>query len=47
MAAADIREVRTLHLRNEDPEELLTQKNEEPETPEEQWIRINENWLGG
>lgn len=47
LAAADIREVRTLHLRNEDPEELLTQKNEEPETPEEQWIRINENWLGG
>lgn len=47
LAAADIREVRTFHLRNEDPEELLTQKNEEPETPEEQWIRINENWLGG
>lgn len=47
LAAADIREVRTLHLRNEDTEELLTQKNEEPETPEEQWIRINENWLGG
>ena len=47
LAAADIREVRTLHLRNEDPEELLTQKNEEPETHEEQWIRINENWLGG
>ena len=47
LAAADIREVRTLHLRNEDSEELLTQKNEEPETPEEQWIRINENWLGG
>ena len=47
LAAADIRRVRTLHLQGEDPQENLIRKKEEPETQEEQWIRVNENWLGG
>ena len=47
LAAADIRGVRTLHLQGEDPQENLIRKKEEPETQEEQWIRVKENWLGG
>jgi phage terminase large subunit GpA-like protein len=44
IAAADILGVRTLHLRGEE------EKNEppapvQPDTPEENWIRKNENWL--
>lgn len=42
-AAADIMGVRTLHL-SEDEEEQTVQ-TEEPETPEEQWIKANENWI--
>ena len=41
-AAADIMGVRTLHL-SEDEEQTV--QTEEPETPEEQWIKANENWI--
>ena len=44
-AAADILNVRTLHLQQEDEEE--EQQYEEVQTPnnEESWINKNENWL--
>lgn len=47
LVAADIRGVRTLHLLQEDVDEVQTQKEEDPDAPEEQWIKANENWLGG
>lgn len=47
LVAADIRGVRTLHLLQEDADEVQTQKEEDPDAPEEQWIKANENWLGG
>lgn len=47
LVAADIRGVRTLHLLQEDVDEVQTQKEEDPDAPEEQWIKENENWLGG
>lgn len=43
MAAADIMGVRTLHLQKE--EEPNQNVAEERETPEEQWIKVNENWI--
>lgn len=42
MAAADVMGVRTLHLVEEQQVKLA---REEPETPEEQWIKANENWI--
>lgn len=47
LVAADIRGVRTLHLLQEDADEVQVQKEEAPDAPEEQWIKANENWLGG
>lgn len=47
LVAADIRGVRTLHLLEEDADEVQVQKEEDPDAPEEQWIKANENWLGG
>lgn len=41
MAAADILGVRTLHLQEEEPAPV----EEVRETPEENWIGANENWL--
>lgn len=42
LAAADVMGVRTLHLVEEQQVKLA---REEPETPEEQWIKANENWI--
>lgn len=44
MAAADIREVRTMHLWDAEPENDV--EKQEPESPEERWIQQNESWLG-
>ena len=44
-AAADILGVRTLHLQNEDVPKRQNPPSTEPETPEEQWIKTNENWI--
>lgn len=43
-AAADILEVRFLHLQDE-PEEKPRQEAKEQHAPEENWIRQNESWL--
>jgi len=45
LAAADILGVRTLHLSEEQQEQHIT--NNEPEIPEEQWIKAHDNWIGG
>lgn len=42
LAAADVMGVRTLHLVKE---QQVKPAREEPETPEEQWIKANENWI--
>lgn len=42
LAAADAMGVRTLHLVEE---QQVNPAREEPETPEEQWIKANENWI--
>ena len=50
MAAADILEVRTLHMREEGaevPNRETKPAQDEPLTLEEQWIKVNENWIGG
>ena len=46
-AAADILGVRTLHLMNEEKpvQDKANIQNEPPETPEEQWIKANDNWI--
>lgn len=46
MAAADVLGVRTLHLQSEDVPKRQNAVPDEAETPEEQWIRANEGWLG-
>lgn len=45
MAAADILGVRTLHLQNINDEP--SKKEDKVSTPEEDWIKGNENWIGG
>ena len=47
LAAADILGVRMLHLQveAERKEQLQRQQEENPETPEENWIRANEHWV--
>lgn len=42
LAAADIMGVRTLHLMDQEEQRPA---NQEPETPEENWINLNENWV--
>ena len=42
LAAADVMGVRTLHLVEK---QQVKPAREEPETPEEQWIKANENWI--
>lgn len=42
LAAADVMGVRTLHLVEE---QQVKPAREETETPEEQWIKANENWI--
>lgn len=42
MAAADIIGVRTLHLMDQEEQRSV---NQEAETPEENWINLNENWV--
>ena len=47
LAAADILEVRMLHLQDENPHEATPPppKPTEPPAPEENWIKQNESWL--
>lgn len=45
MTAADVLGVRTLHLQNEDVPKRQNVVRDETETPEEQWIKVNENWV--
>ena len=45
LAAADILGVRTLHLQTEDVPDRQNPV-QEPETQEEQWIKVNDNWIG-
>ena len=45
MAAADILGVRTLHLQNEEPKPEGRSMTSEQYTPEEVWIKQNENWI--
>ncbi len=47
MCAADMLGVRTLHLQTESEDEPPVQPVVEEPTPEESWIRQNDNWLGG
>ena len=44
LAAADIMGVRSMHL-DEEPEEKKQAPKQEPPSPEENWIRANENWI--
>ena len=44
MAAADIMGVRSMHL-DEQPEETKKPPKQEPPTPEETWIKANDNWV--
>lgn len=43
LAAADIMGVRSMHLMDQEPERMPAQ--EPQSTPEEDWIRVNENWV--
>lgn len=45
LAAADILGVRTLHLQTEDVPDRQ-EPAQEAETREEQWIKVNDNWIG-
>lgn len=45
MAAADIMGVRTMHLSNEEPQGRPNPTIDPEESPEEQWIQANENWI--
>lgn len=45
MAAADILDVRFLHLQDEPENMPHKEKNQQPSTPEESWISQNENWV--
>lgn len=49
LAAADVLGVRGLFLENQEEQEQAKQKDrqQEEQTPEENWISQNENWLGG
>ena len=44
MAAADIMGVRSMHL-DEEQEQPKAPPKQEPPTPEEAWIKTNENWV--
>lgn len=44
LAAADIMQVRSMHLDGEENEEKQSQQ-EQQYTPEENWIKTNENWV--
>ena len=44
LAAADIMEVRSMHLDGEENEQKQTEQ-EKAYTPEEDWIKANENWV--
>lgn len=46
LAAADILGVRTLHLQTEDVPDRQNPVQQEPETQEEQWIKVHDNWIG-
>ena len=48
LAAADVLGVRGLFLQNNEEEKTTVQERpQQQETPEENWIKSNENWLGG
>lgn len=48
MAAGEMMGARTLHLQGEEKtEQPGRQQKEPPPTPEEKWINVNEDWLGG
>ena len=46
MAAADVLGVRTLHLQNAEMPKRHDPEPADMEGPEEQWIKVNEGWLG-
>ena len=46
MAAADVLGVRTLHLQNAEMPKRQDPELADMEGPEEQWIKVNEGWLG-
>ena len=46
MAAADVLGVRTLHLQNAEMPKRQDPEPADMEGPEEQWIKVNEGWLG-
>ena len=45
LAAADIMGVRSMHLDEEAEEPKKKPKSDEAPSPEETWIRMNENWI--
>ena len=45
LAAADIREVRFMHLEDEQQQAQPQKQKEETQTPEESWIAANESWV--
>lgn len=45
LAAADIWGVRSMHLLDDEKQEEKKERPEKEETPEEQWIRTNEDWI--
>ena len=45
LAAADICGVRSMHLLEEEKQGEKAQRPEKEETPEETWIRTNEDWV--
>lgn len=45
MAAADVLGVRSLHLQNENVPKRQNPAQEEEETAEEKWIRVNDDWI--
>lgn len=47
LAAADILGVRTLHLEADQVEARDMKPKQEEMSPEEQWIRVNEDWIHG
>lgn len=44
-AAADILGARTMHLENQEVAPVQPKKEEKEATPEENWIKANENWI--
>jgi phage terminase large subunit GpA-like protein len=45
LAAADIMGVRSMHLLEEEQVQEKQPRQQEPKSPEEEWIQANDNWL--